>query len=63
MLTARILYSDGRERVTEIKEMHVVLISRNNDVEIIGEGEVYVMNAHGSTVASYQAKPLEKPQA
>jgi len=67
MFTARIIYPNGVERVIEvdsvIKEItpsedtndYIVTIrldSRGNS-EIVTEGDVFVMNDNGKTVASY----------
>lgn len=66
MLTVRLIAPDGHERLKEMKYVHYdplpdtprVFLFPNEDglndfAETINEGDVYIMNSNGKTVAVY----------
>jgi len=68
MFTARIIYPELQERIIEVqsvmkelydgwntsnKTVRIRLKIDDNSDELVDEGEVYIMNENGKTVASY----------
>ena len=68
MFTARIIYPELQERIVEVrsvmkeqydgwntsnKTVRIRLEIDDNSDELVDEGEVYIMNENGKTVASY----------